>query len=559
MKLRRLLGAVLAVPALLLTAIPFAAQAEGVSLTLQVEKYSDGTYTPITETEPGSVFRVALVSNAALPDIGGIRVKLGFNPDAVELRAGSSECMITDINGEFQYNALSSSINALWDTTSTGVTASAGTVMAFYFVSKEVGTAIEAAFTLEVPELFSSSHTVVERETAGTRLTVKPVTIPEADLALYRKLETIVYPDSGEDIRRAEEAFAQYSAAQINALRSGYPTEYSYYANARNEYNRLAALAGEEAVRREAEKFLADHAAVLRMDPETVTLTDKTAVDAAAGDLDKLSPQAKALITSAQQELIKVLKERVAALAEAADAQEAARREAEEFRSNYALLWMVEPGDIEADFDTLPTLILEAVTIHDELLSREAQALLGKERGHLQELYDEVERLTASNAKEKAVLEAVQAFQQRWVTILGLTVNTVKVTDQTALEMMIADIDGQTDAVQQRLASRRRSAVNLLEVIESLLKESGTKPTEPTGPTTPPTTGTTTPSTTPSETDPPVPVVTQPDTPSGTPPAVREMPLIIPILAGILGGTVLLLIAPTCILVQMTRREGKTA
>lgn len=107
-------------------------------------------------------------------------------------------------------------------------------------------------------------------------------------------------------------------------------------------------------------------------------------------------------------------------------------------------------GDIEADFDTLPTLILEAVTIHDELLSREAQALLGKERGHLQELYDEVERLTASNAEEKAVLEAVQAFQQRWVTILGLTVNTVKVTDQTALEMMIADIDGQTDAVQQR-------------------------------------------------------------------------------------------------------------
>lgn len=565
MKQCRILGALLAVLLLVLplAGITGAAAGSDVSLKLQVQKYSGGQYVPVTELEPGSVFRVALVADSPIANIGGIRIKMGFNTDAVQLRAESTECLIQDPDGEFQHNVNGTSIIAIWDTTSENITAPAGEVMLFYFVAKSVGKQIEAAFTLEVPELFTADHQAISVTASGSTAIIKPVTIPAADLELYRKLETIVYPDSAEDIANAEAAFAKYTAAQVNAFRSGYPQEFNWYANARNEYNRLAGLAGIEAIEKEVQKFLNDNAAALAKTPDQLTLADQAAIEKLAKEYEALSSQAKVRITKQQKERIEQLKERMEQLLEEAQAIEDAKAEAEDYKKNYALLWTVKPEHIEENFDTLPTLISEAISIHDDLLSEYAQALLKPERAHLETLQKEVDRLVAHNEEEKKILEAIKAFQERWLSLLGLNMDTVAITDSRALELMIADIDAQPKNVQERLASRRQNAVNLLETIRIMIEESGGEQPGITLPEIPdpvPDTPGTDPGTqTPDPTPDPLPTVPNDEDPDVTEAAVkfisRKIPAIIPILGGILGVSILLLIFPVCVLIRSARRD----
>lgn len=561
MKLNRLLGVFLA---LLLLVLPLAgmtglAADTGVSLKLQVQKYANGQYTPITEVEPGSVFRVALVADQSIADIGGIQIKMGINTNAVEFRAESTECLIPASKGELMHNLSGSNVIAIWDTADTeSITAPAGAIMAFYFVAKESGVQTEAAFTLEVKSLFTAAQKPIANTAAGSKVTIKPVTIPTADLALYRKLQTITYPGSAEDIANAEKAYAKYSAAQINAFRSGYPKEFGWYANARNEYNRLAGLAGIEAIEKEVQKFLTDNAAALAMTPEKLTIANRAAIENLAKGYDALSSQAKARITAQQKDLIQKLKDRMEQLVEEAQAMEDAKAEAAEYRKNYALLWTVKPEHIEENFDTLPTLISEAISIHDDLLSEYAQALLKSERTHLATLQKEVDRLVANNAEEKAILDAVKAFQERWLAILGLNMDTVAITDGRALEMMIADIDAQPKNVQARLAARRQNAIRLLETIKIMIEESGGEQPNLPFPDIPdplpdPDPGTPTPDPTPNPT--PGAPDTEPDVTEAVVQFVsRKIPAIIPILGGILGVSILLLIFPICILIRTARR-----
>ena len=318
-------------------------------------------------------------------------------------------------------------------------------------------------------------------------------------------------------------------------------------------------MAGIQAIEKEVQKFLSDNAAALAMSPNQLTLANQAAIEKLAKEYESMSSQAKVRITTQQKELIQALKERMEQLLEEAQAIEDAKAEAEDYKKNYALLWTVQPEHIEENFDTLPTLISEAISIHDDLLSEYAQALLKPERAHLETLQKEVDRLIANNAEEQEILAAVKAFQERWLSLLGLNMDTVAITDSRALELMIADIDAQPKNVQARLASRRQNAVNLLETIRIMIEESGGEQPGISLPEIPdpvPEIPVTDPGT---QTPDPIPTVPNNEEPDVTEAAVkfisRKIPAIIPILGGILGVSILLLIFPVCVLIRSARRD----
>ena len=425
-------------------------------------------------------------------------------------------------------------VNAIWDTTSKTTTMPTGNILSFYFVAKTLPASATAGFTLTVNELFNSARANVSwnsTDTIATSVTVNVAAISDQDLGTFRKLQTIRYPDSLSDIAAAESLFASYSTIKATVFRTAYPTEYGWFSNARNEYNRLAANATLAALDAEVNKYLTDYASVLALTGDTVSSSDKPKLNDAIKAFDILSSNAKSRVGgSARLNGLEALVEKI------------------EFIDQYSLLWTLTANDVAEGIEDVPTYLSGAFMIYDTL-SDGAKAILTAQKEKMDQLQAEVERVLANNETEKKILEQVAAFQKRWLPILTLSEDDVTISDQRAIELMLTDAKALPDNVRQRLASYIANGELLLDVIKSIETQFPGDTSEPDG------------SSQAENEEPqsqPGVVNNNTNTDGGNKVSatviVKQIPLIIQILAIIFGAVLLLAIYPAIILFRMMSR-----
>jgi len=434
------------------------------------EEYSDTSksYIPISQTTPSNVVRVVVKRITPLTNLGGIRFKLTYNKNIMECQTYASTCFIQDAKGlmSFTDNAEKGEIIISWDTTAINTNAS-GDLFAISFVVKETAET-SAAFDLTILDLYDSNYNNISSvKTARATVAISKISFTEATLNIFRALSTIVYPTSLNAIVTAENTFAEFSAAQISALRDSYPVLYENFVSARNKYNELAGNAVMEKIIQEAALFRTTNARVLSLDTATVKIEDDADIKKAGTMLETMSPQAKALISQQEKDLIKALSDKTSQLKKAEADRLSALSDANDFINSYQNIWNLSDTSIKSSYDSLAPIISEALVYYNSMLSPEARAYVTEQKAYLDAAQAIINAILANNEAERKTMEKVTAFQLRWVKLFSLNAATVSIADETALKLMLDDLNAQEAAVREKLLSRKTFSENLLQTIDS--------------------------------------------------------------------------------------------
>jgi len=435
-----------------------------------VQEYSaeTKTYIPVTKTEPSNVVRVVIERTNVLTNLGGIRFKLAYNKNAMECQAAASVCCINDSKGMMTYtaNAEKGEIIISWDTMAAN-TSPSGNLFTVSFVVKET-TVTSASFDLTILDLYDSSDKDISSvKTASASVLISKITFTEATLNIFRALSAITYPGSLTAIVTAENTFAEFSASQVAVFRNDYPALYNDFVSARNKYNELAGQAVAEKILQEASAFRTENARVLSLTTDTVAIADDADVKKASTMLEAMSPQARALITQGEKDLIKALGAKITELKRAESDRLSALSDANDFINSYQTLWGLSDTLIKNSYDSLAPSISEALAYYNSLLSNEAKAHLTAEKAYLDSAQALINSILAGKDAERKTMEKVTAFQLRWVKLFSLNAATVTIADETALKLMLDDLNAQDADVREKLAGRKTFAENLLSTISS--------------------------------------------------------------------------------------------
>ena len=189
-------------------------------------------------------------------------------------------------------------------------------------------------------------------------------------------------------------------------------------------------------------------------------------------ELGLMSDAALARMDSSVKEKINSLKAEIKQLEADARKYSKALQEYEEFKENFKTVLEATENDISGNYKEYGSMVVEAITSFD-LMSDIAQELGKSEREHLSELMGYVNKYTAEDEAEQALLEQQQEFLKKHAKVLAINQRTVTVYDKTAVELAIADIDAQPEALREKLAMRRNLLGKLLDKIAGLTVPTG--------------------------------------------------------------------------------------
>lgn len=483
LKIRNILSLILSVLLFVLVisgTLLQAGAATTVPLVLKAEKYdvSTGTYQEVREVNPGEEVKLSLVANGTAANVAGLRVQIGYDPDAFTYRINSATSMLVDTNGQatFSQKADHGTIIAMWDTTTKDMSVT-GPIFSFGFTARDTAASLNGVFTLTVLEFWGTDGNEVPSTTTGVSVQIGSPALSSTILAVFNALETIAYPDSWEDIVAADKTFAGMSAAEIRCLVQNYPAQYAWYNTAKNRYFALEEQANSDAILAAVQSFKNKHAEVLAKTVDTVTLQDAAIVTAACDEFAALSSLVKSHFDKATTVLLDALNNQLKKLQKEADANAEAAVEYADFLANYDIILHIEPSVFVEGFETLGPQVEEALLAYG-FMSEKAQQMAAAEHAILNSLYAQLQELIAEDEEEQALLKQVADFVNRWKYVVSLTTTTVQVSDKAAVEMMLEDIAAQSPELQSRLALRKTLGERLLAAITAL-EENGAEDTVP--------------------------------------------------------------------------------
>ena len=516
--------------------------------------------TEISSVSPGEKLTVSVsVQNSKA--ISSLQFKISYDPALFTFAENSVDCLISDVDGVAQSacNTQTGTVTVIWDTTASNTVLN-GKIFNLLFTAETVGSNANGTFKITSAALYDSSNQKITSDisTASVNVAVNAITFTEEELEAYRKLETITYPDSKADIDAAKAIFTGYSNEKIKAFFNSYPDLYEYYRTASTRYYIAQENAGYAEIDKAIAAFQEKYARILAIPDGKVTLSDKTEVTAANDELGAMSDAVLARMDNSVKEKIKSLVSEIRQLEKDASKYSKAVQEYEEFKENFKTVLEADENDIAGNYEEFGALVVEAIASFD-LMSDIAQELGQSERAYLSELMGYVNKYTAEDEAEQALLEQQQEFLKKHATVLAITQRNVTVYDKTAIEIAIADIDAQPEALREKLAMRRSLLQKLLDKIATMEVPSSdsngttaiiTKPTNTTSSTT--TTGgnsgTTANSAVKTETN-------GDSTNTVTKTVISEVPQIILILCIILAVSVLMLVFPAILAWQYLKQK----
>lgn len=516
--------------------------------------------TEISSVSPGEKLTVSVsVQNSKA--ISSLQFKISYDPALFTFAENSVDCLISDVDGVAQSagNTQTGTVTVIWDTTASNTVLN-GKIFNLLFTAETVGSNANGTFKITSAAFYDSSNQKITSDisTASVNVAVNAITFTEEELEAYRKLETITYPDSKADIDAAKAIFTGYSNEKIKAFFNSYPDLYEYYRTASTRYYIAQENAGYAEIDKAIAAFQEKYARILAIPDGKVTLSDKTEVTAANDELGEMSDAVLARMDNSVKEKIKSLVSEIRQLEKDASKYSKAVQEYEEFKKNFKTVLEADENDIAGNYEEFGALVVEAIASFD-LMSDIAQELGQSERAYLSELMGYVNKYTAEDEAEQALLEKQQEFLKKHATVLAITQRNVTVYDKTAIEIAIADIDAQPEALREKLAMRRSLLQKLLDKIATMEVPSSdsngtatiiTKPTNTTSSTT--TTGgnsgTTANSAVKTETN-------GDSTNTVTKTVISEVPQIILILCIILAVSVLMLVFPAILAWQYLKQK----
>ena len=516
--------------------------------------------TEISSVSPGEKLTVSVsVQNSKA--ISSLQFKISYDPALFTFAENSVDCLISDVKGVAQSagNTQTGTVTVIWDTTASNTVLN-GKIFNLLFTAETVGSNANGTFKITSAAFYDSSNQKITSDisTASVNVAVNAITFTEEELEAYRKLETITYPDSKADIDAAKAIFTGYSNEKIKAFFNSYPDLYEYYRTASTRYYIAQENAGYAEIDKAIAAFQEKYARILAIPDGKVTLSDKTEVTAANDELGAMSDAVLARMDNSVKKKIKSLVSEIRQLEKDASKYSKAVQEYEEFKENFKTVLEADENDIAGNYEEFGALVVEAIASFD-LMSDIAQELGQSERAYLSELMGYVNKYTAEDEAEQALLEQQQEFLKKHATVLAITQRNVTVYDKTAIEIAIADIDAQPEALREKLAMRRSLLQKLLDKIATMEVPSSdsngtatiiTKPTNTTSSTT--TTGgnsgTTANSAVKTETN-------GDSTNTVTKTVISEVPQIILILCIILAVSVLMLVFPAILAWQYLKQK----
>lgn len=423
----------------------------------------------ISSVSPGEKISIN-ISIKNIKAISSLQMKIGYDPSAFVFAENSVECLISDSEGVAQYACDSSKgiVTVIWDTTHSNTVIN-GDIFKLLFTAETVSKNINSAFRVSSVAVYDSSNKKITSDisNASTEVGVNAIVFTEEELAAFRKLEVIKYPDSKSDIDAAKTIFGGYSNDKIKAFYNTYTDLYEYYRTASTRYYKLQENAGYAEIDKEIASFTAKYARILALEEGKATLNDKAEITAASDELDAMSNAVLARVDNSVKEKIKKLKSEIKQLETDARKYSKAVQEYEEFKENFKTVLEANENDIAGNYKEYGSMVVEAITSYD-LMSDTAKELAQSERKLLSELMGYVNKYTAEDEAEQALLEKQQEFLKKHAKVLEINQRNVTVYDKTAIEIAIADIDAQPDELREKLQMRRNLLQKLLDKIATL-------------------------------------------------------------------------------------------
>lgn len=269
---------------------------------------------------------------------------------------------------------------------------------------------------------------------------------------------------------------AQTAFSSLSAFDKALVENYTMLQDAINTYNRLKeeqeAQDSKDMVAAVLEKFRTDHAAVLALTEETVTIGDQTAVQAGITDYLGQDAYIRKLLKDNEYQKLLDLKTKINSLILEESAITVAQEQVKSFRETYQTLLATTVDMLPTDdlnlIQTLKGMAEEAIGVYQDGYNTIAKEILKENYAWIKTLYERLVELEILNAPdEEWVTEAYNAFREKYLTLLLKTSLDVTEADVSEIQNAIKELKEQRTAVKGKLSNEYEHLMNLLNAVNS--------------------------------------------------------------------------------------------
>jgi hypothetical protein len=208
--------------------------------------------------------------------------------------------------------------------------------------------------------------------------------------------------------------------------------------------------------------FRTTHGAALLLTVDNVAAANEAAVDAAIAAWNVLSEGAQTL-ASADKSLLDRLKARITAIKTEALAGQADKDAAAAFRTDYAAVLALNAGTVAASNETAVNTALNVYNSKNAVVKN----LLSLEKALLDELSAQIAEIKAATANQTAA----NAFKTARAAVLALTVDTVAVSNEGAINQALSAYNALDPAVRTLLTTEKALLDSLKTKVDELKVE----------------------------------------------------------------------------------------
>ncbi len=478
--MKRIISLIAAIILVFTLAVP--AYAAKPSITLSVKRYDTAQKAYVKTNGKainGDLLLVEIGVSGTLPSIGAMRLKLLYNSAIADYIDGGEflyinsgtplvKNKISDSNAEQSYTL--ATIGGDGNSSGTAVAENfSGTVVAYLFRCKSTGV---CRFTATFEEIYDKNYKNISIDKKQTSfVTVSRWEVP--DLPLFSALKDIKYPDSKTAIEAADKAYEKLSSTEQTRFKLNFPDEYNYYSSAWKRYYDLADAAAEAAIMAEIDLLLnsEDYLKIKDLTADDINETNYESAVSSYNKYKKLSNSAKKRVSDAVKNKINSLYAPAAEIVERIKRQKSADEDAELFNSIYNNLKDLDDVAVrsgaESDLflDQIRSATADIESMDIDIMSPDYKNQMQEWKKKLAHYNELIEDELIKRGISQKLLEEINAFTSKWSKVLRLHMLNVKISDKSAIEMMLEDYENLSDAAKEQLSSSYNSAKQLLRII----------------------------------------------------------------------------------------------
>lgn len=411
--------------------------------------------------------------------LNGFSMYLDFAAEQIEYVNGSAKSKISGIedptthcSGERLYYA--------WESDE-AVTVSTGNFAIFTFNTADDFSLAEVSLTVDSMYYTSFSggkltfHNIDFSSTASGTLSASAAdTSVQNVIQLIDSIGAVAYTEaSKQKIDIAYNAYLNLSLSQRKNV-----TNYNDLVQAIKIYDELKQAASDNASDAEVEKFLSDHASVLALSLNNVSLNDLKPIEDALSNLKALSVVAQSRLARQKYQLNALL-EKAKKLSSAKDEEnkqqqleEEAKKLAEEFRNNmYSWTLKLTPETVTTDDEIGVRAMLDELD-GIAVMSDLAYEMLSPEKQLLESLIKRIEELLIlENPEDAEYIKEANRFKNNYSYILNLDPASVTADDELYITVAYEVYNMLNDKTKSYLTAESQILEKLLAAVENLPSE----------------------------------------------------------------------------------------